>query len=82
MRRDWRTLDQPNGGVPTPRRFASHALAVFQRCATELEPTGKICRASGAPGPLLDRMEVVPLDGYTEAEKVAIARDHLAAPAA
>jgi ATP-dependent Lon protease len=29
------------------------------------------------PGPLLDRMELVMLDGYTEAEKVAIARDHL-----
>ncbi|MCW2719149.1 MAG: ATP-dependent Lon protease [Pseudonocardiales bacterium] len=29
------------------------------------------------PGPLLDRMEVVTLDGYTEAEKIAIARDHL-----
>ena len=29
------------------------------------------------PGPLLDRMEIVRLDGYTEAEKVAIARDHL-----
>ncbi len=29
------------------------------------------------PGPLLDRMEVVTLDGYTESEKVAIARDHL-----
>ena len=29
------------------------------------------------PGPLLDRMELVRLDGYTEDEKVAIARDHL-----
>ncbi len=29
------------------------------------------------PGPLLDRMEIVRLDGYTEDEKVAIARDHL-----
>ena len=29
------------------------------------------------PGPLLDRMELVTLDGYTEDEKVAIGRDHL-----
>ncbi|HEY0169284.1 MAG TPA: endopeptidase La [Jatrophihabitans sp.] len=29
------------------------------------------------PAPLLDRMELVRLDGYTEAEKVVIARDHL-----
>ncbi|MEU6171271.1 endopeptidase La [Streptantibioticus parmotrematis] len=29
------------------------------------------------PQPLLDRMELVQLDGYTEDEKVAIARDHL-----
>jgi len=29
------------------------------------------------PGPLLDRMEVIALDGYTEDDKVAIARDHL-----
>ncbi|GAA1016756.1 Lon protease [Acrocarpospora pleiomorpha] len=29
------------------------------------------------PGPLLDRMEIVTLDGYTEDEKVVIAREHL-----
>jgi ATP-dependent Lon protease len=29
------------------------------------------------PAPLLDRMELVALDGYTEDEKVVIARDHL-----
>src|SRR5262249_58525286 len=29
------------------------------------------------PGPLIDRMELVQLDGYTEDEKVAMGRDHL-----
>ncbi|MCP4224079.1 MAG: endopeptidase La [Actinomycetia bacterium] len=29
------------------------------------------------PGPLLDRMELITLDGYTESEKAAIATDHL-----
>jgi ATP-dependent Lon protease len=29
------------------------------------------------PAPLLDRMELISIDGYTEHEKVAIARDHL-----
>ena len=31
------------------------------------------------PGPLLDRLEIITLDGYTEDEKVDIARDHLLA---
>ena len=29
------------------------------------------------PGPLLDRMEIITIDGYTEREKTAIAVDHL-----
>jgi ATP-dependent Lon protease len=33
--------------------------------------------AEAIPEPLLDRMEPIPLDGYTETEKVTIARGHL-----
>ena len=56
--------------------FLDHYLDV----RVDLSQVLFICTANdlgGIPEPLRDRMEIIRLAGYVEAEKVAIARDHL-----
>src|SRR5260221_6924013 len=56
--------------------FRDHYLEVERRLSDVLF-IATANQAEAIPGPLLDRMEPIGLDGYTEAEKVTIARGHL-----
>ncbi len=55
--------------------FVDHYLEVEYDLSNVLFLT--TANSYNMPGPLLDRMEIIPLSGYTEDEKAEIARQHL-----
>src|SRR5256714_4586636 len=77
---DWR--GDPSGGLRELRDPAQNHTSRDHclEAALDLSDVLFLATANVAetiPGPLLDRLEVIRLDGYTEDEKVAIACDHL-----
>ncbi|EET46340.1 endopeptidase La [Thalassobium sp. R2A62] len=57
--------------------FADHYLEVEYDLSNVMFLTTS--NSYNMPGPLLDRMEIIPLSGYTEDEKAEIAKQHLIA---
>jgi ATP-dependent Lon protease len=58
------------------KTFVDHYI----QCPVDLSQCMFVCTAndlSAIPDPLLNRMEVIPISGYTVAEKVAVAQDYI-----